>query len=249
MTWGLTQAAVLEFASRPFIQRAMSAPHNPVSVLSFYFGMDMLSEESRAVVKTGSYISDMEPFWFVGNEHFDKLCTSFSSVVRDAGKREFTSNRQQDAPADDDNCWDSVNGKLAQLILCDQLARNCFRGTDEAFAYDHYSLEIAKDLASIALSDDPDFYGSYTFFLVLAFMHSEDLEDHKLGKLVLDKAKETCPSVNWDQTESYLLQHTKVIEQFGRYPHRNEKMKRITTPEEEEWLNSPDVPRWAKSQG
>jgi Uncharacterized protein conserved in bacteria len=193
----------------------------------------------------------MQPFWFVGNEHFDTLCHSFSNVVRDAGKRELLSKRQDlEAPTDGVSCgWDSVNGKLSQLILCDQLARNCFRGTDEAFAYDHVALELAKDLATIALSDDSDFYGSYTFFLVLAFMHSEELEDHKMGLLVLEKAKVTCPLVGWDQTEAYLLQHTKVIEKFGRYPHRNKKLNRNTTPQEEEWLRSPDLPSWAKSQG
>lgn len=250
MAWGLTQAAVLEFASRPFIQRAMGSPRNPISVLSFYFGIDMISEGSKEVLKTGSFITDMEPFWFVGNQQFDTLCNSFSSVVRDAGKKELISNRHRETPLNDGvSCWDSVNGKVSRLILCDQLARNCFRGTDEAFAYDHVALEIAKDLALIALSEDPEFYGSYTFFLVLAFMHSEDLEDHKMGRLVLEKAKVACPSVRWDQTEAYLLEHTRVIEKFGRYPHRNVQMKRTTTPDEEAWLRSPDLPSWAKSQG
>lgn len=246
MAWGLTEAIVSEFASRPFIQRAMSSPRSPVSVLSFYFGIDLLSDGSKDSLKTGSFITDMQPFWFVGNQKFDTLCTAFSSVVRDAGKQELVESVSVQSTTIP---WDTIDGKLSQLILCDQLARNCFRGSEEAFAYDHVALQLAKELASAALLNDPNFYGSYSFFLVLAFMHSEDLEDHKMGKEVLQRAKMTCPSFDWDQTEGYLLQHTNVIERFGRYPHRNKKMGRISTQEEDEWLNSPNVPNWAKSQG
>jgi uncharacterized protein (DUF924 family) len=248
MTWGLTQAIVSEFASRSFVQRALASPRSPTSVLSFYFGIDMMSDDSKEILKTGSFLKEMQSFWFVGNDQYDDLCKTFSSVVRDAGKKQLTTpntfiNKEQDAD------WDSVNGKLSQLILCDQLARNCFRGTDEAFAYDHVALDIPKDLATVALSDNPHFYGSYAFFLVLVFMHSEDLDDHKLGLQVLEKARAACPNFDWDQTRGYLLEHTRVIEKFGRYPHRNQKLGRSTTQEEEDWLASPNVPRWAKSQG
>jgi hypothetical protein len=33
-----------------------------------------------------------------------------------------------------------------------------------------------------------------------------------------------------------------------RYPHRNAQHKRESTPEELEWLASPDLPGWARSQ-
>lgn len=183
----------------------------------------------------------MEPFWFFGLEDYDTLCKPFIPVLRDAGKEKLISDKETN--------WDSIDGKLSQLILCDQLSRNCFRGFDEAFAYDNISLGIANDLAASALSDDTDFYGSYTIFLALAFMHSEDLEDHKLGLQVLEKANVTCPTVEWKTTESFLLSHTEVVERFGRYPHRNNQKGRETTKNEEEWLNSPDMPMWAKSQG
>jgi|AntRauTorckE5430_2_1112549.scaffolds.fasta_scaffold01626_2 uncharacterized protein (DUF924 family) len=241
MAFGLTAAIVSEFAARPFIQRALTSPRSPASVLSFFLGIDFLEAESSKDILNGSFIKDMEPYWFSGIDDFDTLCKHFTPVVRDAGEKSLISDKEI--------IWDSIDGKLSQLILCDQLSRNCFRGSDEAFAYDHISLEIANDLAASALSDDVDFYGSYTIFLALAFMHSEDLKDHKLGLQVLEKAMVTCPKIDWKYTEGFLLNHTEVIERFGRFPHRNKKKGRDTTKEEEEWLNSPDAPMWAKSQG
>ena len=204
-------------------------------------GFDVQSQSAKDILTEGSYIEPMHPFWFFGNSEYDELCKNFTPLVRDAGNKALQSN--------DEANWESTTGKVSQLILCDQLSRHCFRGTDEAFKYDDIGLEIAKDLAEISPADDPDFYGSYTMFLALAFMHSETLEDHKLGWECLERAKITCPTFGWDKAKEFLLQHTKVIEQFGRYPHRNTKKGRETTKEEEEWLNAPDVPGWAKSQG
>ena len=202
----------------------------------------MKSQSAKDILRNGSYIQPMVSFWFRGHADYDELCKKFSPVVREAGNKALQSN--------DEANWESIDGKVSQLLLCDQLSRNCFRGTDEAYKYDEISLEIAKDLAVIALSDDPDFHAPYTFFVLVACMHSESLEDHKLSWACLEKAKLTCPSVTiWGMQEASLLQHTTVIEQFGRYPHRNAKRGRESTKEEEEWLNSPDVPGWAKSQG
>jgi uncharacterized protein (DUF924 family) len=241
MAFGLTTAAISEFASRPYILAALSSPRSPASVLSFYLGIDILADSSKDSLETGSYLNDMAPFWFMGHKEYDKLCTAFAPVVRDAGEKKLISDKETD--------WDSVDGKLSQLILCDQLSRNCFRGTDEAFKYDNVALEIAKNLAAISLADDANFYGSYSFFPITAFMHSEDLKDHKLAAQVIEKAKVSCPAYEWTLQDEYLLDHTTVVERFGRYPHRNKIKGRDTTKEEEEWLSSPDIPSWAKSQG
>mmetsp|Transcript_22213 Transcript_22213/g.32439 ORF Transcript_22213/g.32439 Transcript_22213/m.32439 type:complete len:242 (+) Transcript_22213:29-754(+) len=241
MGFGLTPAVVAEFASRPYIAAALQSPFRPQSVLTFFLGFDVQSPDAGKMLKDGSYVKTMEPFWFSGNTDFDKLCRTFTPLVREAGDKSLKTREDAD--------WESVHGKISQLILLDQLSRNCFRGTEEAFMYDDASVELANELAAIALSDNPDFCGSYTIFLALAFMHSEVLDDHRTGIKCLEKAKETCPTVDWDFTKGFLTQHTKVIEQFGRYPHRNTKMGRTTTKKEEEWLNSPDVPMWAKSQG
>lgn len=243
---------IQEFASKPFIQKALHHPKSPTSVLSFFLGIDMqnANEESvKKVLQSGSFLNDMAKFWFAGGKDYDALCQRFSDVVRDAGQKNLNGAN-----------WNSVQGKLSQLILCDQLTRNCFRGTNEAFQYDNTSLEIANELAITCLSSSYDtsygdvdvvnfFYPSYSFFLILALMHSESLVDHKTAKQVLDKAKgsKEC-TYDWRFQEGWLKEHTEVIEKFGRYPHRNISKGRETTPTEQAYLTSPDLPGWAKSQ-
>ena len=52
------------------------------------------------------------------------------------------------------------DGALAKLLLFDQLARNCFRGTSRAFAYDDKALAIAQ-----ALAGDEVLVGPYAYDL------------------------------------------------------------------------------------
>lgn len=47
---------------------------------------------------------------------------------------------------------------------------------------------------------------------------------------------------------SFAKSHLDVVARFGRFPHRNGALGRASTPEEEAWLASGEVPDWAKSQ-
>jgi uncharacterized protein (DUF924 family) len=232
--------AVSELAARPWVQRALEMPRHPNSVLSFFLGFDVQASDAREKLRSGSYVQEMQTFWFNTNEEFDGLCKTFSPVVREAYKGTLTGHE-----------WQDMKGKIAQLILCDQLSRNCFRGTDEAFLYDSKSLLLANDLVEAAFKGDEDWMPSYTFFLNLAFMHSENIHDHDVAEKLLQKAmaESWCPNINWNFQHTYLTAHTNVIRKFGHYPHRNSKKGRQTTPEELEWLNSDECPMWAKSQG
>jgi uncharacterized protein (DUF924 family) len=145
-----------------------------------------------------------------------------------------------------------------QVILCDQLSRNCFRGTDEAYAYDETALLLARRLSnSCILSTGEDmldghFYPAYSTFCITVMMHSEDIKDHENGILIAEWARKEAPQELhfwWDTQIQSLLEHKAVLETFGRYPHRNAKKGRESTPEELEWLaNVDDLPGWAKSQ-
>lgn len=232
---------VSDLALRPWIQKAFQLPRHPNSVLNFFFGMDTEAPDSCQSLVSGSYIQEMQPFWFTSNKDYDNLCSQFTSVVREAGKGTLVEPE-----------WLGFKGKIAKLILCDQLSRNCFRGNDEAFFYDDISLSLANDLAQMALRDDEEWIPSYTFFLTLSFMHSEDIQDHEVADRLLRKALDDswCTSyVNWESQKQYLDAHTQVIRKFGRYPHRNSKKNRSTTIEEQNWLISEECPSWAKSQG
>jgi len=129
MGFGLTAEIVAEFAAKPFIQRAILNPRFPQSILSFWFGLDLDEEDSKKQLKDSSILDKMTPFWFGSHPDYDLLCRNFNDIVREAGTGgEMIQTKE----------WDSVDGKIARIILCDQLSRNCFRGTKEAFAYDRY---------------------------------------------------------------------------------------------------------------
>ena len=68
-------------------------------------------------------------------------------------------------------------GKLATIILCDQLSRNIYRGRAEAFSFDHISLRLAKNL----INNNRTLFKQYALFeklfIVLPLMHSENIED------------------------------------------------------------------------
>ena len=63
-------------------------------------------------------------------------------------------------------------------------------------------------------------------------MHSESLSIHEAG-LKLFQAGTSESSINFE------IRHKKIIEEFGRYPHRNNVLGRISTKEESEFLDKP----------
>lgn len=66
----------------------------------------------------------------------------------------------------------------------------------------------------------------------MPFMHSESKEIHELALFLFDQ-----PGL--EDTYNFELKHKIIIDRFGRYPHRNEVLKRESTPEEVEFLSQP----------
>uniref|UniRef100_A0A7S4AMF3 Uncharacterized protein n=1 Tax=Pseudo-nitzschia australis TaxID=44445 RepID=A0A7S4AMF3_9STRA len=241
MAFGLTSAAIAEFAAKPFIRHALACPRKELSVRSFFFGIDCAAPNLPDLLGDGKVEKEMAPFWYSGHEEYDKLCCSFKDVIREAGRNEL--------PTDEE--WGTIDGRFARILLCDQLSRNCFRGTEEAFLYDGVALDLAKEMSLEALSSTTSsdkIPGMYAYILALPLMHSESIPDHELCLDLLKWGKERSPNLNWELNKGFVLQHTEVLQKFGHYPHRNSKKGRATTPEEENWLASPDCPVWAKSQ-
>lgn len=149
---------------------------------------------------------------------------------------------------------------MAQLLLCDQLSRSVFRGNDEAFAFDARALVLARTLSENLLEAKATletplsgaFYIPYLVFMLTTFMHSERVDDHKSLARLLDYADSHAPACLQDWFA--LMRrggeaHTRVVERFGRYPHRNAAQGRPNTPAEDAWLaDVENLPSWARSQ-
>ncbi len=124
--------------------------------------------------------------------------------------------------------WEgTAEGALALLILLDQCPRNIFRGQARAFASD----PLARAIASRAILNGfdgafPDMRG----FFYLPFEHSEDLADQQRG-LTLYKAAGDADGLKWAGV------HADIIRRFGRFPHRNAVLGRVSTAEEQRFLD------------
>ena len=68
--------------------------------------------------------------------------------------------------------------------------------------------------------------------MYMPYMHSEDINVH-------EEAVKIFSQPGMEGTLEFELKHKKIIEQFGRYPHRNEILGRESTVEELEFLNTP----------
>ncbi len=118
------------------------------------------------------------------------------------------------------------SGALAYIILMDQFSRNMFRGEGKAFASDKMGLAAAKQ--AIHLKWDMRIDEPARQFFYLPLMHSENLCDQdRCVRLMKDR----MPN-GGDSNLLHAKAHREVIRMFGRFPYRNEALKRnSTTPE------------------
>jgi uncharacterized protein (DUF924 family) len=121
-------------------------------------------------------------------------------------------------------------GRLAEILVLDQFSRNMFRDSSPAFANDAMSLTLAQE--AISCGADMALTPEQRSFLYMPFMHSESLQIHEL-------AVELFRKNGVESNLEFELKHKKIIQKFGRYPHRNKVLGRQSTTEELEFLTRP----------
>ena len=178
-------------------------------ILDFWFGE----------IKDGLNVEDRNKFWFMPNVNVDStIRDKFEDLVTGAGSGKLKS-------------WESTpGGSLALIILLDQFTRNIFRGKPDAFQYDSIARRICSE--GIKNGTDKKLEIIERCFYYLPLEHFENLEDQdrcvKLFKELLvrvDKSKISLIKNSLD----YAVLHRKIIEEFGRFPHRNIILNREST--------------------
>jgi uncharacterized protein (DUF924 family) len=125
--------------------------------------------------------------------------------------------------------WEqNAEGALALLILLDQFPRNMFRGSARAFASDPLARAITA--GAIVRGFDGQVEPAMRQFFYVPFEHSEDLADQQRG-IALYKAAGDAEGLKWAEL------HADIIRRFGRFPHRNPALGRVTTSEEQKFLD------------
>ncbi len=124
----------------------------------------------------------------------------------------------------------SAKGRLAEIIVLDQFSRNIFRDTPTAFASDALALALAQE--AISLGKHHELNEIERSFMYMPYMHSESLSIHNIA-VELYKKNGIQSNVDFE------IKHRDIIAKFGRYPHRNIILNRISTTEEIEFLKQP----------
>ena len=139
------------------------------------------------------------------------------------------------------DAWaDTTHGAVALIILLDQFSRNIHRGTPRAFAADPKALALARQL-SVA----PGFHdlpGYMQAFAGMPFMHAESKEAQREGQMFFRALAERARPEFADKLRGnveFMDKHAVIVERFGRFPHRNEILGRVSTEEEIEFLKEP----------
>ena len=119
---------------------------------------------------------------------------------------------------------------LAAILVLDQFSRNMFRGTPRAFAADALARRLARKVVDLQL--DRRMTREERMFVYLPFEHSEDIDDQALAVSLIGE----LGNEYWTR---YAVAHQRIIERFGRFPHRNAVLGRVSTAEELALLNEP----------
>jgi uncharacterized protein (DUF924 family) len=128
------------------------------------------------------------------------------------------------------NDWEKTpDGALALIIVLDQFPRNMFRNDARAFATDPLALAITK--RALTSGTDRKIEHELVPFLYMPLMHSENIADQR-------RCVDLFGRYGNQNNLKFAEIHRDIIERFGRFPHRNAVLGRVTTPDERAFLDS-----------
>ena len=188
----------------------------PAALLDFWFG-DLTDGFSDAAHRTR---------WYAFDDAFDRL-------IRD----QFAATLQAACDGELDPWLDDPQGRLAFIVLTDQFSRQIHRGTAQAFASDALALSAARE--GITRGMDRELELNQRSFFYMPFEHSERLVDQHTAVGLFSQLRDQTPAPYRHHTGESLRhaqQHRDIVQRFGRFPHRNALLDRLSTEQEVEFL-------------
>ena len=197
---------------------------SPEEILEFWFGHPAAEEHELMahIVR-----------WFRGGDGFDReVVRRFALAVEVAVRGGFEG-------------WQSTaRGRLALVILLDQLTRNVHRGSPLTFAGDARAQALALEGFADGSASGLDFVEQV--FLSLPLLHSESLAHQEREAEIAKSIVAQAPPLYAPMAAMLLEQSAKflaVVRRFGRFPHRNALLGRMSRPEEIAFLLDWDARR------
>lgn len=175
------------------------------------------------------YASDAQrKRWFNSNDETDAaIRQQFGELIAQALRGELAH-------------WaDTARGRLALIILLDQFTRNVHRGSAAAFAGDDNALQLCKQ--GLELGHDTTLQPAEKTFFYMPLEHSEVLADQILCEQLFLAMSANAPADYQAYAQNnvdFVRQHKHIIEQFGRFPHRNAALGRDSSAAELAYLKN-----------
>lgn len=163
----------------------------------------------------------VRPMWFRSTPEFD-----------DEVSERFLETWQAAVAGELVHWHQSAEGMLALIIVLDQFPLHMFRGKAESYSTGEKALEVAAD--AIARGFDRKLERNYLPFLYMPFMHSENIDDQ-------DRSVALFEAAGLKDNLRFARHHCELIRRFGRFPHRNAILDRLSTDEEQAYLASKEA--------
>ena len=155
-------------------------------------------------------------FWFASTPQVDnEIKIRFESVWEKAAEGEYSQWRE------------TADGSVALIVILDQLPLNMFRSDPKGFQTESMAVEVA--LNAINNGFDEELNDEKLLFLFMPLMHSENIDHQNLQVYLFDK---------YNFNLEFSKHHRDLVKKFGRFPHRNEILGRMSTMEELDYLLS-----------
>lgn len=188
------------------------------AVLAFWYGPACDADPAALVAR--------QALWFGSDSAFDmQIRASYSDLLAQAAAGELRR-------------WKlSPRGTLALILLFDQFPRNMFRHLPQAFAYDARAQALCRD--GLALGIDDSLSVSERLFYYMPLEHAEDRAAQALSLRCFERLHAQAPTALHAVTGNALAharEHHDIIERFGRFPHRNLVLDRVSTTDELAWI-------------
>lgn len=185
-------------------------------VLDYWFGSD-----PSADLKTRSQL------WFNGGKKVDdEIRNTFEPTIEAASMGALSE-------------WlATAQGTLGLIVLLDQFPLNVYRKTAKAFASEQTAVEIC--LQGLEKEFDQQLSVVERLFFYLPLVHSENIDHQNQAVSLFEKllgAAEGPEKTFAEHSLQSAVEHREQIRQFGRYPFRNEVLGRVSTEEEQAWLD------------
>jgi uncharacterized protein (DUF924 family) len=182
-------------------------------ILAFWFGTpdDPTFEAGREV-------------WFKPSRTFDEQIRARFLADYEAARRGIY-----------DGWMGAAETCLALIVALDQFPRNLFRNSPRSYECDERALSVARHAVAHGL--DRRLRPLERSFAYLPYEHSEDLAAQQEGVALFHGLATHAKGAEW---LDYAVRHMRIVERFGRFPHRNAILGRASTPEEVEFLKGPN---------